>query len=513
MKLLTKIVAPILALMLIRGCSSEFDGITPGTVDEIPSAVASQTVSAPVDETTAEEATEEETTEEITVEETTAHPLDGLSAADILFKSEELAASYTSFVRTSAMETAVTIAGSESTSQISSELRVSGGKASFCRTSGNTEERIFFADGEIYYETTTSKLRVGGHTLEDFIDLTAGRLSFGLFDDGEVILCDNGAELIFSVLSEDGILQLRNALGLPEEYGLEVEAAQLRLTLDRGANMSHGRLFIDLSVNLNGNELMELTLETDTRQSAVNGEVALELPPSEEYVYFTSEDALKLYERAIGLLASFPTSHDRFEFTVKDDALIKSDKVNISMTSKDIYAYSCRAGLSIDRNFNVPGSSGMRRCITFYNFRGCYSQMDNGTVYEDTAIDAANLESTVSYPFKTSFFLLEHCAGMSEENSDERKLCFELSEAARKNIASNLLLYAGVTASDPVLTGNVTAYTYVTLDVNGELKSIGYSFAATAEVDGTAYALERTVSLKIDSTASADVLMIYIETD
>lgn len=514
MKILTKTVTLILATILIAVWSGGV-GVYYSTEGEPPRDVTSE-LKPPTGETTAALTTEESIVEDTTEEvagETTSHPLDGLSAVELLRLSEELAASYTSLVRTSTTQTTISVGDGESVTQISSELRVSGGNASFCRTSGNKEERIFLAGDQLYYETQTTKLRVGGHTLAEFIDLATDPLSFGLFDEGDVVLGGDGCVLVFSSLSDEGLLQLRNSLGLPEAYDLELKGSELRLTLDGGANMVQSRLYVALGVCLDGEQQMGLILEINTSQSASGDEAAPELPPPEDYVYFTSDDALKLYELAIGKLTSFTTSHNRFEFTVRDDALVKSEKLNVSLTSKDIYAYNYRSGISIDRNFNVPGSSRMRRSITFYNFRGCYSQMDNGTVYEDTAINPENLELTLNYPFVTSFFSLEHCLGMSEVDPGERELIFELNEAACINIASNLLLHAGVTASELVLVEGVTAYTYITLDMDEEPESVGYRFSATAVVDGITYTLERTVRLTIDSTSSANVLTIYVETD
>ncbi len=512
MRLLIKIIAPILALMLIGGCTGGLPEITTELIESISSAITPEASSdsAPLTDETTEETTAEETTEETTAEETTAHPLAGFSAAELLLKSEELAEGYTSFLRTSSTRTAIRIGGAESASEISSELRVSGDNASFLRVSGEEKEQIFFVSNEIYYNTANARLRVGSHTLSEFIDTVSDSSALVLFDGGEVILGEDGVILHFTVLGNGGAAQICAMLGLPEGYEVEITRSELTAELDTDLNMTESRLELEISVISDGTEAMSASVCTETEQSEIGGEVALELPAPRDYVYFASERDLASYRNSLSLIASFPESFGRFQFTVRDESSVKSENVNVSISAKDIYAYYNRAGISIDRNFNVPGSTKPHRTVTFYNFRGCYSQVDNGTVFEDTAINKNNLELTLSYPFTTSFFALEHCTGMIDELSGEKTLTLALTEDACRNIASKLLLNAGVVCNDPEFSGDTVGYTHITLDEKGGLAAIGYKFSATVTANGKEYKLEHTVSLKIDSTTYSNIIYLQL---
>jgi hypothetical protein len=91
-------------------------------------------------------------------------------------------------------------------------------------------------------------------------------------------------------------------------------------------------------------------------------------------------------------------------------------------------------------------------------------------------------------------------------------IALTLKESTAKSIAESILLRIGLSASAGTLTG-YEAYTFIKLDDAGNLAAIGYDFSAKLTLGGKTYELERRVELKIVSSTSANVKVIYIEVE
>ena len=192
--------------------------------------------------------------------------------------------------------------------------------------------------------------------------------------------------------------------------------------------------------------------------------------------------------------------------------MISSGSMKLPLSSKTVYAYNKKIGASIDKAFDIGDGTGRHTTLTHFNHRRGFSQIDGGSIFVDTTINAGNLAFTLYYPFTTSFFAFEHCSGMDAKRSDDSMIAITLKDAAAKNIADNLLLRVGVLSSSANLR-EVTAYTYIKLGADGKISSVGYEFSSTAEIGGKTYELSRSVELKIISRGASNVKVIYIETE
>ena len=466
-------------------------------------------------ETDAAETTEEITsppeTDEVTSPPETEPPAP-LSAGEILLLSESLAASYDSYARRTLTSLSLNVLGTESSSRTDSELRVSGTGAFFRRTSEDGVETLYLSDGELYRETELGKIRVGGWSRESFLSLVSDSSLHSAFTGGTVT--EEGEDLLlsFDELSENGKSALVAMLGLPEGYAVKIEKASLELRTDAEANLISSVVRIRLTVSAGGSVLMTVDLRTDTEQSAIGAAIDLELPAREDHVYFKNDEVLRKYTSVLGDVGSFTDSRDKFEYSVSDSILISSESSKLSLSSNTVYAYSKRIGASIEKAFDIGDGTGKHTTLTHFNNRRGFSQIDGGSIFVDTTVNAGNLAFTLAYPFTTSFYSIDRCLGTVDELTSDRLIALSLDESAARGIADGILLRIGASASSASIE-EYEAYTYIKLSAKGEVEAIGYVYSAKALLDGKTYTLERSVELEIVSRDSANVKVIYIEVE
>lgn len=503
-------------ILMLSSCSENIPdepALSVSATEEITT--AEDTFVSPPPETDTDAVTDavtEEVTEEIT-DEVTAEKvgLEILSADEILLLTELRAEVYHSYTRLSHTSIEIDLLGSKSSSESSSELRVDQGNASFLRESRDGSEYIYLVGDELYYEGDSLKYRIGGYDRAAFLSVVSDLNLMNSFLNGNVTEDGDNFRLTFSGLDDGGRAEIIAMLGLPEGYSVSFGMASLDAVTDDRANLLSSNMSVALSVSSGGAELMEVLITSSTEQKDFGEDIALDLPDPDSYIYFTDQAALSLYGSLAADIGAFTDTYSTFEYSVRDDMLISSDALRIPLTSKTVYAYNSRIGASIDKAFDNGDGTGTHTTLTHFNNRRGFSQIDGGSIFVDTTVNAGNLAFTLAYPFSTSFFALDHCTGMDAELSDSSTLTFILNEKAVKNIASNLLLRAGIISSPEL--SETRAYTYIKLDAEGNISSIGYEFSSRATVSGTVYTLSRSVELEIVSRNEANVKVIYIEVE
>lgn len=501
------------ALTLLSSCSQET------LIPDEPAVSASVTEEVTTAEETlpAPEATEElteELTEEVTsppeteaIPETEPEDIELLSPGQLLEFVEGRAATYYSFRKSTLTTLAVNVLGSETYSETDSELAVKGDNAVFKRGGKEGFENLYLVGGELYTENALGKCRIGGYSRETFLGLV-NDMPISVSFTGGVMERDGEDYLLkFTSLGDDGKALIREMLGLPEEYAVSFGETRLEMRVDKLANMIECDIALELSVSAGGAVVMTVSIGTETKMSDIGKDIPLSLP-AEDYVFFTSDSEIDQYSAIVKEISLFTASYSKFEYSVRDDMVIN----DLPLSSVAVYAYNSKIGASIDKAFDLGDGTGRHTTLTHFNRRRGFSQIDGGSIFVDTTINANNLGFTLYYPFTTSYFGFDHCIGMNAEKSGESMKVFDLDSSAVKNIADNLLLRVGVLSSTANLSG-VEAYTYFKLGADGKIDAIGYSFKAVADVSGVKYTLAREVELDITSRDSANVKVIYIDVE
>ncbi len=497
-------------LLMISSCAPEEPPEPAVTV----SATEERTSPPETDEPTAEATKEETSAPEVTTEpeETTeSFDITSLSPEELLLLADSFGAIYSSYVRISHTEADIDIMGDQEYIQLDSELRVKGENALYRRGYDGDFSNFHLVGGELYCEGVLAKYRIGGYDKKAFLSEFSEILPLTVFTGGSAEYSENGIELKFTSITEAGSLLIREKLALSEEYAVDIVHSELLLTLDGSGHMKESSISISFSLIYEGEEQMTVSLSSECEQSGINEDVSLELPRAEDYIYFSDSASAELYEALCAQITGFTSSHSKYEYKVRDDMLIKSDKIDLPLTSNSVYAYNYRIGASIEKAFDIADGTGPHKTLTHYNFRRGFSQIDGGSIFVDTTVNANNLDYTLSRPFATSFFSAASCTGMDMSRTKEGRIVFTLTEKTAKSIAGDLLLRAGI-LSAPTLSG-VSAYTYIEYGADGRISSIGYEFSASAAVSGQSFKLERSVELEIVSTDSANVKVIYIDVE
>jgi hypothetical protein len=73
------------------------------------------------------------------------------------------------------------------------------------------------------------------------------------------------------------------------------------------------------------------------------------------------------------------------------------------------------------------------------------------------------------------------------------------------------LLSSGIPCEEPNITKINRAVSYIALDSEGRLSSLGYELSLNLTVNGKAYTLEQTASVTVTSHNSAKVKVIFID--
>lgn len=514
-----KRLAPLLAaLILLSSCSHRIKiPDEPAVSASVTEAIVTVEETLPEPEAT-DEVTEEvtnapeteEVTEEITeaVPETELEDIELVSPKQLLEFVESRATVYYSFRKSTLTTLALNVLGSETFTETDSELSVKGGNAVFRRGGKDGFENLYLIGNELYTENELGKCRIGGYNRETFLGLVNDMPINLSFEGGEMKRDGDNFLLTFTSLGDGGKALIVEMLGLPEEYAVSFGETRLEMRIDKMANMIDCTVTIELSVSAGGAVVMTVSIGTETKMSDIGKDFALNLPAAEDYVFFTADSEIDQYSAIMKEIALFTGSYSKFEYSVRDDMVIN----NLPLSSVAVYAYNSKVGASIDKAFDLGDGTGRHTTLTHFNRRRGFSQIDSGSIFVDTTINANNLAFTLYYPFTTSYFGFDHCIGMNAEKSSESLKVFDLTEAAVKNIADNLLLRVGVLSSSAELSG-VEAYTYFKLGTDGKIEAVGYSFKALADVNGVKYTISRDVELEITSRDSANVKVIYIETE
>ena len=502
------------ALTLLSSCSQEAlipdePAVSASVTEEVTT--AEDTLPAPeVTEELTEELTEEVTSppETEAIPETEPEDIELLSPGQLLEFVESRATVYYSFRKNTLTTLAVNVLGSETYSETDSELAVKGDNAVFKRGGKDGFENLYLVGGELYTENALGKCRIGGYSREKLLGLVNDMPISTSFEDGEMQRDGDNFLLTFTSLGDDGKALIREMLGLPEEYAVSFGETRLEMRVDKMANMIDCIVTIELSVSAGGAVVMTVSIGTETKMSDIGKDIPLSLPAAEDYVFFTSDSEIDQYSAIMKEIALFTGSYSKFEYSVRDDMVIN----DLPLSSTTVYAYNSKIGASIDKAFDLGDGTGRHTTLTHFNRRRGFSQIDGGSIFVDTTINANNLGFTLYYPFTTSYFGFDHCIGMNAEKSSKSLKVFDLTESAAKNIADNLLLRVGVLSSSAELSG-VEAYTYFKLGTDGKIEAVGYSFKALADVNGVKYTISRDVELEITSRDSANVKVIYIEVE
>lgn len=488
-------------LLLFSSCKDEIDDepVVSASVTESPTFPEESTASPETSETNASET--EETTSEV------PKSIENMTAREILELSESLVGSYSSYVRSSRTDTEINILGETSKSSVSSELLVSEGNASFTR--GDT--KYYLIGSELCFDGSLAKYRVGGHDMTSFLSLIGDSFPLSDFDGGSVLREGGEIALFFDTLGESGNAYLRSMLALNDTFSLDIKKAELTVRTDSDGNMKENTLTLELSVGKSGSELMTVTISSHTEQTNIGNRIYLVLPDTADYISFPDIETVSLYEAAFADYVSFTSSYNAYEYTEKDKMTISADGLELSLTSKTDYAYASRIGASIDKTFDIADGTGAHTLLTHFNNKHGFSQIDGGNIFVDTAINNNNLSLTLFHPFETSVYQIGRCIAV--ESAADGKITLTLNDETALNIAKNILLHAGIPASDLKILELERANTFIAVGEDGKVESAGYSFAASVETDGKTYALSREISLELTSRGTAKVKVIYIEVE
>ncbi len=424
--------------------------------------------------------------------------------------SERLSEVYRSYTRRTETVTEIVRGGEVTRSEISSELLMNDGNASFRRKSADGGEEYFLIDGFLCYGGTLGNYRFGGYDISSFSELAGNYFSLDAFEGGTVEADGDYITLRFDSITERGIAEITEMLGLPSGYKLTVTKAEYLFVTDAAAHMKEKTLTLEATVTGGGEEILSFVLTSRTEQTGINEENDLALPAMTSYVLLPDVEILALYESALADIESFFGSNRAFELTETDELTV-GGATQLRLEEKTDYAYAVKIGASIERSFNTAAEAGRTRVLTHYNHRHGFSQINGGSIFVDTSLNAKNLEQTLTEPFRRS--LLPFSAFGRIELTEGGRLVFTLGTEGKLMLAREILLDAGIPAKSVSITACDEASAYISLDAAGRVNSLGFSFSARVQADGKSYTLSRTHTLEVTKRGSAQVKVIYIEVD
>ncbi len=497
--------------LLLSSCSEDTGGepaLSASVTEDTPTVTEEQT-SSPAD---TEKITETET-DPYTEEVTTAYEpeIAELPADTILKISEALSTLCRSYTRTSRTKTEIDILGEKTETETESVMQVNGTNAVFRRSGNNGEEEYFLIDGFLCYTADLGKYRIGGHDISSFTEIFGSSFPLSEFENGRKERDGGDILLFFDRITPEGEAALKSMLNPGGTLDMTVTRSELTVRTDTSGNMKENSFALELTVASRGTTLMTVSLASFTEQSATEENISLGLPALSSYTSFPDRSTAELYESAMKDISSFVTSYQAFEFTEKDESSVSSDTVKIDLSSETDYAYASRIGASIERTFDVADGTGKHTVLTHFDYQHGFSQIDGGSIFVDSTLNAENLFLTLSRPFETSLYPLSGCTGV--ESVKNGRITFTLNDDAIKNISQTLLLQAGIYDTDPKTVKADTASTYILLDSSGKVASIGYDFSASVTSGGITYTLSRNISLEITSRGSAKVKVISIDVE
>ena len=462
----------------------------------------------PDTETEAEESTEPET--EPDPEETSFVDMILQLPANLIAEiSEKYSEVYRSYTRRTVTVTEIVKDGERSRSEISSEILTRDGNASFKRTADSGDEEYFLIDGFLCYGGKFGNYRFSGYDISSFSALAGNYFSIDAFQNSVVLPQDDIITLKFDTLNENGLSEIIDMLGLPEGYSVTVTNSEFVFVVDHTINMKEKELTLAATVTHGGKEALSFTLTSRTEQTGINEENGISLPAMTSYVLIADEQALALYESALADLSGFFGKYQAFEFSESDESLI-SGALDLKITEKTDYAYAKKIGASLDHSF-TDGSSRTTRILTHFNHRRGFSQINGGSIFVDSTINAANLEKTLTEPLQSAILPFSYFSRI--ESAADGSLVITLSTEARNALAREILLNAGIHASSVSVTSCEKAELRVSFDSEGRVSSVKLTLSAHVTADGKSYTLSRTHTVDITKRGRAKVKVIYIDVD
>ena len=460
---------------------------------------------APETEETAPETSPETTHEETRLEEIMAT----LPAPILLELSENLSEVYRSYTRRTVTVTEIDHDGEITRSEISSEILMSGGNASFKRTSDSGDEEYFLIDGFLCYGGEFGKYRFGGYDISSFSELAGNYFSLDAFEGGEVESINDQLVLTFDKITDRGIAEITEMIGLPADCGLEITRAEFVFVTDSTVHMKEKRLTLEATIKQDGEAILSFTLTSHTEQSGINEDTALQLPAMTSYVLIPDIQSLAPYGTALADIDSFWAKHQAFELRETDELDI-GGALSLRLSEKTDYAYAQKIGASIERSF-TNGKSHMTRVLTHFNHRRGFSQINGGNIFVDSTVNASNLEKTLTEPFLGALLPFSYFGRL--ESSADGRIVFALGTEGRLAIVREALLSAGISPKSISVTAADEAIAYINLDSEGKITSLGFEISAQVTADGKTYTVSRTHNLEVTKRGSAQVKVIYIDVE
>ncbi len=492
--------ALVLALLLLFSACEERSPVEPSISASVGEYTSPETTAPESGEITDELTETAETEPEVTL------PADitQLKASEILALTVQLCGRYNTFTRNSKTRTEIEI-DSELTEKVTESSVTVKDKNAVFRRNG---EEYHLVDSFLCFGGALGKYRVGGMSVPSFLEMFSDQLPLGSFEEG--VAEHGGGEIVlkFDKLSDSGVGYLREMLGLTDAAVLEVAQSSLEVLTDSSGHMRTASTQLSLTVSLSGEELMRVEISSEIQQNTIVGIVELESPSIADYILFPDLETIAYCENAAAQIEKFKSNREAFQFTDLRSTKIDAQGYSLSQNSTADYAYASRIGLSIDTRFDT--ADGVKHSLlTHYNNRRAFSQIDGGSIFVDTTVNKNNLFFTIFRPIDTALYGLADCK--SAQIVKDGRIELTLKDSVVKALARQILLSSGIPCEEPVITKTNRAVTYIELDANGKLSSLGYELSLNLTVNGKAYTLEQTADVTVTSHNSAKVKVIYID--
>ncbi len=491
-----------LAFLLILSACGENPTVEPSVSASVGEYTSPETTAPESAEVTGELTEPEGTEPEAT--SPSADDLTQMKASELLALSARLCGGYNTFTRNSITRTEIEIDGELTEKVTESSVAVKDKNAVFRRNG----EEYHLVDSFLCFRGALGKYRIGGMSVPSFLEMFSDQLPLGSFEEG--VAEHGGGELVlkFDKLSDSGVGYLREMLGLTDAAVLEVAQSSLEVHADSNGNMSRATTQLSLTVSLSGEELMRVEISSEMRQNTIVGIVELESPSIADYILFPDLETIAYCENAAAQIEKFKSNREAFEFTDTRSTKIESQGFTLDQNSTADYAYASRIGLSIDTIFDT--ADGVKHSLlTHYNNRRAFSQIDGESIFVDTTINKNNLFFMTFRPIDTAFYRLTDCK--AAEIVNDGRITLTLKDSVVKSLAQQILLSSGIPCDEPTVTKTNRAVTYIELDKEGRLSSLGYELSLNLTVNGKAYTLAQTADVTVTSHNSAKVKVIFID--